>query len=91
MSATCCPYCGRTNDQHSGKDPNDVPAAGDMSICWRCHNLAVFDDGPDGLVTRKPTPEELERLVPDPELRRALGALAESYTVTAALDLWRLS
>jgi hypothetical protein len=41
---TRCLGCGRINELHSNAD-GDIPAPGDISICWVCGNAASY--GPD--------------------------------------------
>lgn len=76
MSSTTCPYCGRSNEAHAptGKD-YETPEAGDVSVCWKCHNLAIFQA--DGSV-REATPEEDTELREAPEIRDVLMALKKS-------------
>lgn len=86
---THCPYCGRINSLHAGQDPAEQPGAGDMSICWKCHGVAIYDDGPSGLTVRKPTVEEQAEIDAEPQIKRAIAAMAESYGPSTAIDLWR--
>jgi hypothetical protein len=87
---THCPRCGRGNPLHSGKHSDDVPVAGDVSICFKCRTVGVFDTGPFGaLLVRLPTAEEQQQIDSDPQVKRALGALAESYDPMSAVHLWR--
>lgn len=82
-----CPSCGRTNDGHDGPTPESQPSDGDVSICWRCHALSLYVDGPFGLRLRKPTDAEAEELANDPRIRDALHLVAESPTPADAASL----
>lgn len=72
-----CPYCGRANPEHDGPTRDDRPSPGDVSICWGCRQVAVFDDAGRA---RLPTPDEAAELRADPKVRDMLALLAESYT-----------
>lgn len=84
-----CPHCGRTNELHDGHDPDARPGADDTAICWGCRGFMVYVAGPFGLAVRVPTAEEQAEIEADPRVKRALGAIAESYDVSTALELWR--
>lgn len=89
-AAPACPHCGRINDVHAhteGRD--DVPSGGDLAICWDCHGVAVFVETPLGLAFRVASEEELAAFAEDPAVRRALGALNESYRPADAIALLR--
>lgn len=87
MSSTTCPYCGRENDSHAptGND-YEVPEEGNVSICWKCHGLGIFQG--DGTV-RRVSPEEDAELRAAPEIRDVLMVLKKSHTPLAAADLLR--
>lgn len=36
-----CPVCGKVLDTASG---NAAPEPGDISVCFYCHNIMVFDE-----------------------------------------------
>jgi hypothetical protein len=88
-AAIACPYCSRVNDLHGYTKGVADPSAGDVAICWRCGEISVFTDGPLGLAQRKPTSAELEEILADQQIRRALAARAESYYADQALALLR--
>lgn len=58
---TICPYCGRRNELHAeavalnGK----APKPGDVTICWGCVGVCIFDED---MVLRLPMDEEFEEL-----------------------------
>lgn len=74
-----CPHCGREHDAHDGPTRDAQPAAGDVSICWGCHQISVYETFGDALGLRMPTPEEEAEMRASPELREAFAAMAESY------------
>lgn len=84
---TSCPHCGRTNDQHAGPDREALPADGDVSLCWGCGGIGLFQVTALGLTVRKPTADEQAELDQDPGIRAARAAMAESYTPSQASEL----
>lgn len=84
---TECPYCLRKNDTHAPTEPDHVPPSeGDVSICWKCHNLGIFRE--DGTV-RKTSPEEDADLRSHDNIRDALMVMGKAVTPTAAADILR--
>lgn len=78
-----CPHCGRINDTHDGIHTPD-PSPGHIGICWQCRGLAILT--PFGFL--RPLKDwELEEAMADPGVRRALGAIAESFTPSQAMRL----
>jgi hypothetical protein len=71
---TVCPFCGAKNDRsaHSG-GLLVLPDDGDVSICFGCAELSVFDSGVVGDL-RKPTDEEAAAFAADADIQRALKA-----------------
>lgn len=87
MSTTTCPYCGRNNEAHAptGNDYH-VPAEGDVSICWKCHGVGIFQA--DGSV-RSTSPEEDAELRKAPEIADALMVIRKAQGPTVAADILR--
>jgi len=85
--STTCPYCGRENDSHAptGNDYH-VPEEGNVSICWKCHNIGIFQG--DGSV-RKVSPEEDAELRAAPEIQDVLMVLKKAQGPLAAADILR--
>lgn len=52
-----CPGCGVGLDGHDGVTVNGPPADGDVTICFDCGEIAVFDAGVTRL--REPTNDEM--------------------------------
>jgi len=73
---TTCPHCGVGQDLHTNTTGARPPEDGDVAICWRCGDVAVFAAGPFGVTRRKPTGPEDARIRRDPRLRRVLAAMA---------------
>lgn len=71
-----CPYCGRINDQHAHTVGVGTPGDGDVGLCWGCGEPAIFVDGPYGLTQRRATDDERAEILADPEVRRAVAAIA---------------
>lgn len=86
-----CPFCGRLNDRHGEiDDPLAQPSKDDISICWGCLLIAVFDeDATGGQVLRRPTPDERRRLYTDPDVSRALAAMTHTSRPQDALNVTR--
>lgn len=85
-----CLGCGLVNDGHQGPESTDVPEAGDVSVCFTCGALAMYDVDALGLLTlRLPTDAELADLEADPQLQTVRHAIAESYTGEQAGALWQ--
>jgi len=63
MRDTRCWNCGKvSNSQANVEDGGPIePENGDVSFCFYCGSLAIFDDSyPDAV--RKPSPSELDEL-----------------------------
>jgi hypothetical protein len=42
---THCPHCGKLNECHTSvSDPDAIPGPGDMSFCFTCGGIAVYDE-----------------------------------------------
>ena len=54
-----CPYCGHFQDLATAAEDGGRPRSGDISICFKCGELAVFYD--DKRI-RKPTHKELAEI-----------------------------
>jgi hypothetical protein len=52
---TTCPFC---NNPHSGRTGGMVPEDGDITLCYKCGELGIFDEATDGGV-RKPFEDEI--------------------------------
>lgn len=71
---TICPFCGRNNPLVSETGPGDAwPNEGDVSICWRCGEVAIFDLAHDGGLRRPNLAEEAE-IAADDDIQQALRA-----------------
>jgi hypothetical protein len=55
-------------------------------MCWNCHCIGIFQDTADGIEIRKPTQEELEEIVQNAEVQRAMQGLSTAQT---PLDIQR--
>jgi hypothetical protein len=85
---TRCPHCWQVSDCHypTNDDGGEaVPAAGDLLICWHCCGLAYYASP----VARAPTAAELAEVAANPDVRRALAAIAECFTPEQAVALIR--
>ena len=84
MTSLACPYCGRVNEVHDHPE-GAKPKPGDVSICWGCRKVGIFTE--DGI--RQLSGAERDAIRRDPDVQAALGAVAESYTPSQAVDLLR--
>lgn len=58
--ANPCRVCAHPNDAvREGYGGDAVPRTGDVSVCWRCGEVSVFEIGAFGMVLREPTLDEL--------------------------------
>lgn len=73
MKPTICPACGRTNPLVGEQGGDAWPSEGDVSICWGCGELAIFDSECHGGL-RRPTVREHAEIIADPTIRHALMA-----------------
>ena len=65
-----CLVCGELLDGATATDDGpDTPRPGDLSVCFYCSNIAVFESD---LSLRPATAEEVELALRDPHLRRVL-------------------
>lgn len=60
-----CPGCGRANELASATQMGTGPKPGDVSICWKCAYVGVYDEN---LQTVQPPPTELEEIMADPDI-----------------------
>ena len=72
MPICVCTACGYTPDRATG---DGSPFQGDVSICGRCGNIAVFDDE---LRLRAPTDKERGEISADPEVQRFIQAITST-------------
>jgi len=71
---TRCWSCGSTSNRCAEALPGDsVPHDGDVSICFDCGKLALFDFSLEDKV-RKPTPSEMDELHASEEVMAMLMA-----------------
>jgi hypothetical protein len=71
-----CPFCGFNNELATMVDGNSKPENGDLSICFQCVRVSVFDDT---LVTgvRKPTQSEQIEIALDNNVLNAVRTLQQ--------------
>lgn len=76
MAETECPHCHQLNDCHDDVAGQSQPQPGDVSLCWGCREVAVFDRSPLGvLIARKPTEPELAEATQRLRTVRSAGAV----------------
>ena len=67
-----CPECEEVLDGCSGVNHNNQPKSGDVTICIKCTNIAVFGND---LTLRKPSKKELAEFQKNKELMEAQAKL----------------
>ena len=72
-----CPACGIVLNGALGTNTDQRPSVGDCTICGHCRALLVYDGDP--LQLRRPTLDEEAELLADPDVQRAIAALAEFH------------
>lgn len=77
MSIIVCAWCGSSNDAQMGDPGRPGPEPGDVSLCWYCLGLSVYTETEQG---RKPTEEEFQEFVTDPDVIKALLAITSART-----------
>lgn len=76
----CCPYCEAPNQiQAPVKTAHAEPVRGDLSLCWSCKQLAVFDGDP--LAPRIPTLDERTEIDDDAQLQRMLRSVLLTWAM----------
>ena len=74
---TICPSCGAKHEAITNVEARDVlPDNGDVSICFRCGEICIFDDKAYGGM-RKPTKKEQREIARDKESDRSAGRLED--------------
>jgi len=66
-----CPFCGSLHDHATNTTTEAKPNAGDVSICFDCTSIGVFDE--NGSV-RKPTEEEKAVFLADSRVQTVIAA-----------------
>jgi hypothetical protein len=66
-----CPFCTKLIDGYTPIGGRQHPKPGDVSLCYYCSALLVFDGDP--ALPRAPTPAEITDILGTPELVRGLG------------------
>lgn len=91
-----CPYCGQLFRIHSSTDVNYVlpPAPGDVACCAKCGSVSIFTDDLD---LRRATAAEIEEIMHEVELARAVAVMQKSIEsmpngstqdrITASMDM----
>lgn len=84
--STRCPHCGRQNGMHTcATTPGEpAPDPGDVSICWGCAGIGVFDLVDGVLTVRLPTDDEARDIAEDERLRMFAFQAVISRTPTEA-------
>lgn len=77
LRAMTCPRCTAALDSHQTLEAGVKPAAGDVTVCWRCEGLAVFAlTEAAGWHLRAPAGDELRELERSADVRAARSALS---------------
>ena len=68
-----CPHCNAPTDDYTPVGRASKPDAGSVSLCIYCLGIAVYTG--EGLLTRKPTREELVDIMADEQVIGAIRAM----------------
>ena len=73
-----CPGCGKGLDGHMEAGPGDPrPTPGAASICVYCSTISVYTEIDGQLGLRRATDTELDCLLTNPAVQRAIGVTRE--------------
>lgn len=73
MEGLRCPYCGWEYDAAKSVTEEEVlPSEGDYSLCIRCGEIGIFEEG----IIRKPSRREAKEMFKDKEIAIAKRAWA---------------
>jgi hypothetical protein len=76
--AMVCPGCGTRLDAHLSTQPGcAAPAPDDATVCAYCSTVAIYTTTGGQLALRRPTDAELDELLADPEITRAIHAVKQ--------------
>lgn len=70
-----CPTCNYLCDGQTGVGNDSTPSAGDLSVCFKCGEISIFDDSELGL--RKPTDAEHAEALTYPEIIRVRHVISQ--------------
>lgn len=70
LATNRCVECGRTNDMITQIEPDTLPDPDDVSICWYCGHVALFNAD---RTLREPTVDECLQLHQDHGIRHLLA------------------
>ena len=68
-----CPHCGAPNDDFTPVGKAKMPDADSVSVCLYCLGISIYTG--EGLLTRKPTREELVDIMADESVIAAIRQL----------------
>ncbi len=75
--ASCSRCEAKLDAATSMDDPDALPDADSVSLCFYCGNLAMFTG--EGMALRQPTAEEQAELMADPEVQRVFRSLVGAW------------
>jgi hypothetical protein len=82
-----CPHCQTAHDAQTMVGRRGEPAHrignGDVSVCFNCGEIGIFDDSAPGML-RKPNGMELGNIEANPEVKRALEAWRTAKAIRKA-------
>jgi hypothetical protein len=75
LLTTVCPACGEAHPlaRSIHPDSGDRPGNGDVSLCFDCGEVSIFDDRKPGGV-RRPTRKEAKEIACNRDIQAALAA-----------------
>lgn len=85
-----CPWCGAHEDCHDNIDPAAMPTADDISVCWGCKRIGVYETTATGELTlRRATADEAREFREHPHFVAVMQAVHEAPTAEEAVGMFR--
>jgi len=81
IKKSLCPFCEFPLDGASQVNGDNLPKPRDVSVCYKCGNISVFDDD---LNLRRPTPKEEREFESDQTIIETQKAV---FRAAVAFDL----
>ena len=78
-----CRVCTRLIDAQGNLRPGTVPKNGDVSICWECETVSVYQISPLGSRLVEPDPQQMAEIAADSEVKEALAEMRRAKSAGA--------
>lgn len=84
-----CPWCDRIILEFENREGEHQPSPGDVSLCGKCVEWAVFVLTAEGLKLRRALPWEREQIMARDDLAEAYRLVMDRENARAAVDEWK--